>query len=106
MDYAATVAELAPVPNWCLAAQGDGSALSACDAASGETYRSVIYREITLHRCELITPELDPQPMILIQDFLELVFGIKVKYHASHFLHKSALLIGGFVWLHNFPTNY
>lgn len=79
MDFAAVVKDLAPIPIWCLAAEGDAYSFSTCNSASGESYRPVIYIGTDLHGMMLITPDLEPQPMILIQDFLELVFGEKVK---------------------------
>ena len=47
--------------------------------AFGENYRSEIYPASDDHGMMLITPDLEPQPLILTQDFLELVFGEKVK---------------------------
>jgi len=41
--------------------------------------REVIYAGTELHGMRLIAPNMEPQPMTLIQEFLELVFGIKVK---------------------------
>jgi hypothetical protein len=79
IDFAATVIELAPNPVWCLTADGDVGSFPTCNEASGEHYREVIYAGTDLHGMRLIAPNLEPQPMILIQDFLELVFGIKVK---------------------------
>lgn len=78
MNYAQVVTDLAPVPVWCLAAEGDGQSAPTCNSASGDHYRSQIYPG-NVHGMMLITPELDPQPMMLIQDFLELVFGEAVK---------------------------
>jgi hypothetical protein len=75
MAYETTVQDLGAVPVWCLAAEGDPDSLSTCNDASGNSYRAVIYPGIDLHGMSLVTPELDPQPLVLIQDFLELVFG-------------------------------
>lgn len=75
MDYAATVAEIVPNPVWCLTTEGDEGSYSTCNAASGENYRTVIYTGSDQHGMTLLAPEFDPQPMILIQEFLELVFG-------------------------------
>lgn len=79
MDFAAVVKDLAPIPIWCLAAEGDAYSFSTCNSASGESYRPVIYIGTDLHGMRLITPDLEPQPLILTQDFLELVFGEIVK---------------------------
>ena len=79
MDFAAVVKDLASIPVWCLASELDSESATVCEDASGEKYRSVVYPGINLHGMLLFTPELEPQPMILIQDFLELVFGEKAK---------------------------
>lgn len=79
IDFAATVTELAPNPVWCLTTDGDVGSFPTCNAASGEHYREVIYAGTDLHGMTLIIPDLEPQPMILIQEFLELVFGEIVK---------------------------
>lgn len=79
MDYATTVAGLAPVPVGCLAGELDVDSASTCESASGATYRSVIYPGTDLPGMTLIIPDLEPQPMILIQEFLELVFGEVVR---------------------------
>ena len=78
MTYSTVVADLAPVPVWCLAAENDGESAPTCNSASGDHYRSQIYPGED-HGMMLIAPGLDPLPMILIQDFLELVFGETVK---------------------------
>lgn len=80
MDYATTVSDLAPLPVWCLTAERDEAALTACNSVTArDGYRTIIYPEIGLHGMRLILPELAPNPMELIQDFLELVFGEPVK---------------------------
>lgn len=75
MAYAGVVNDLAPAAVWCLAAEGDGPAYLECSNVSGASYRSIIYTGIDLHGMLLITPELDPQPMTLIMEFLDLVFS-------------------------------
>lgn len=79
MDFAAVVRDLASTPVWCLAGELDSGSAPVCDGAGGERYRSVVYPGIDLHGMRLITPDLEPQPLILTQDFLELVFGEIVK---------------------------
>ena len=80
MDYAATVKDLDPTPVWCLTADGDAEALNACNSvASRDGYRPVIYPGISLHGMMLIAPQVDPQPLTLLQEFLELVFEEPVK---------------------------
>lgn len=79
MKYETVVNDLAPLPVWCLAGELDRESAPTCKNASGESYRSEIYPASNAHGMMLLAPGLDPQPMILIQDFLELVFGEKVK---------------------------
>lgn len=78
MVYATTVNDLAPIPVWCLTAEEDVYSLTTCNSASGEHYRVQTYPG-NAHGMVLIAPGLDPLPMILIQDFMELVFGETVK---------------------------
>ncbi len=79
MRYETVVNDLAPLPVWCLAGELDRESAPTCKSASRENYRSEIYPASNAHGMMLITPDLEPQPMILIQDFLELVFGEIVK---------------------------
>ncbi|MDP2776205.1 MAG: hypothetical protein Q8O48_01065, partial [Anaerolineales bacterium] len=79
MNFATVVNDLAPIPAWCLAGELDNPSASTCKSASGEAFRSEIYPGSNDHGMMLIVPGLDPLPMILIQDFLELVFGEKAK---------------------------
>jgi pimeloyl-ACP methyl ester carboxylesterase len=74
MPYAGVVTDLAPNPVWCLAAEGDGESAPTCKGASGDQYRSQIYAG-SAHGMMLITPDLEPQPMLLIREFLMLVFA-------------------------------
>ncbi len=79
MNYASVVTDLGAVPAWCLASEQDRESAPTCKSASGGNYRSEIYAGSDDHGMMLIAPEFEPQPMILIQDFLELVFGEVVK---------------------------
>ncbi len=79
MAYAGVVNDLAPATVWCLAAEGDEPAYLECSNVSGASYRSILYTGIDLHGMRLITPELDPQPMILIKEFLDLLFSQVVR---------------------------
>jgi hypothetical protein len=78
MQYSTVVNDLDPIPVWCLAGELDPST-KTCESASGESYRSVIYPGTREHGMTLIMPEFDPQPLVLIQEFIELVFGESVK---------------------------
>jgi hypothetical protein len=79
MNYAQVIADLASIPVWCLAAENDGASAPTCLSASGESYRSQVYAGSDAHGMMLLSPDFDPQPMVLIQEFVELVFGEKVK---------------------------
>jgi len=78
IDYAVTIQELGPIPVWCLASRDDSLSAKTCESVSGETYRTEIYPGQN-HGMELIQPALEPQAMILIQEFLELVFEEPIK---------------------------
>jgi hypothetical protein len=78
VGYATTVKDLAPIPVWCLAAEGDGEAAPTCKGADSEQYFSHVYKGND-HGMDLIHPDLDPQPMNLIQDFMELAFEEPLK---------------------------
>jgi dienelactone hydrolase len=71
----ALAAEQPPKPAWCLYADGDGESKPACENASGDNYKSVIYAGSN-HGMELIEPELDPNVLQIILDFLKSVFAI------------------------------
>lgn len=79
MTYATVVTDLAPIPVWCLTGELDREAAPTCKGASGEAYRSEIYPGSNDHGMMLIATGFDPLPMILIQEFLELVFGEAIK---------------------------
>ena len=78
MNYAVTVSDLALTPVWCFASADDRESAPTCESASGEAYRTQIYAGNN-HGMLLLQPNLEPQPMILIQEFLELVFEEPVK---------------------------
>jgi len=65
-----------PAEVWCLATEEDEVALSTCQSASGDLYQIYTY-EGMLHGMFLLSPELEPQPMELIQQFLGKLFGIE-----------------------------
>ena len=75
MEYATVVQNLdqAGVPVWCLAAEDDYESPNTCKSASGEHYQFFIYPGDD-HGPRLLKPDQDPDTMILIQDFLEMVF--------------------------------
>jgi hypothetical protein len=80
-SYAETVDVLdgapPPIPAWCLAAEGDTISADTCRSASGEAYVMQIYPG-DLHGMRLVTPELELNSLILLQDFLEVVFGLSI----------------------------
>ncbi len=79
MGYANVVSDLAGIPVWCLAGEKDTEAAPACSSASSESYRSQIYSGSDAHGMVLISPNLEPQSMDLIQEFLGLTLGESVK---------------------------
>jgi hypothetical protein len=60
---------------WCMAAEGDYEAPTTCNSASGDNYQVYIFPGDD-HGPQLLRPDLDPNPMELVQDFLEIVFGV------------------------------
>jgi len=56
-------------PAWCLYAEGDTEAASACTSASGDHYQSFAYAN-DFHGMQLIQQDLDPNPLVLMLDFL------------------------------------
>ncbi len=77
-DYAAEVSRLGsltpPVPVVCLASEADGPSKFTCQSAEGAHYSPRIYAGGE-HGMTLIKPELDPQPLNLLLEFLARVFG-------------------------------
>ena len=65
------------VPAWCLAAEGDTSSATTCRSASGDRYEMTMY-DGSDHGMLLIKPGRDPDPMELIQDFLEETLGVEI----------------------------
>ncbi|MFH1445893.1 MAG: hypothetical protein ABIG43_00580 [Chloroflexota bacterium] len=56
-------------PAWCLYAEDDSAAASACTSASGDHYQSFAYTN-GFHGMQLIQQDLDPNPLVLLIDFL------------------------------------
>jgi dienelactone hydrolase len=77
VPYDEAVAEVdgAGKPAWCLAAEGDAESATACQSASGNHYRMVMY-EGSDHGMMLIRPDVSPKTLELILEFLQLVFGL------------------------------
>ena len=74
-DEAVTAIDGAGKPAWCLAAEEDPGSAPACQSASGDHYRMEMYPG-TSHGMDLIRPEMDPNTLELVLEFLQLVFGI------------------------------
>jgi len=62
-------------PAWCLAAEGDGQSAQACRSASGDHYWMHIHPG-DAHGMLLITPDTDPDTLVVMLDFLRLVFDL------------------------------
>jgi dienelactone hydrolase len=77
VDYAGAVAAVdgAGKPAWCLAAEGDRNSAQACESASGDRYRMEMYLG-TDHGMELIKPDMEPNTLELVLEFLQLVFEV------------------------------
>jgi glutaminyl-peptide cyclotransferase len=71
--YAQEVAYLAsetpPTPAWCLYSVGDSASARACEAASGEGYRTIAYAD-NAHGFAMLEPNREPNPLDLTLDFL------------------------------------
>lgn len=67
--------EQPPKPVWCLYAEGDVDSAEACRSAAGDHYRVFNY-EGRLHGMELIQPDVEPNALQLILEFLRLSFGL------------------------------
>jgi dienelactone hydrolase len=63
-----------PAPVWCLAAENDTPSWEVCNAATGAHYERYLY-DGDAHGMLLIVPEIEPNPLDLILDFLAMVFG-------------------------------
>ena len=81
LSFAASVTELdesePPVPVWCFAAEGDGPAAVTCRSAGGDEYFMRVY-PADAHGMQLITPEFEPNALVSMLDWLELVFDVRV----------------------------
>lgn len=78
VDYADAVDELGaeqpPKSAWCLFAEGDTDSAAACQSASGDHYRMVQY-DGSLHGMMLIDPNVEPNVLLLLLEFIELSMG-------------------------------
>ena len=76
LGYAQVVQELEaaepPVPVWCLAAENDKASWEVCNAATGAHFERYLY-DGDAHGMYLIVPEIEPNPLDLIQEFLAMV---------------------------------
>lgn len=61
-------------PAWCLYSEEDTESVRACEAASGNNYRSIKYAGDN-HGMYLLQPDVKPSPMQMILDFLKLALG-------------------------------
>lgn len=64
-----------PRPAWCLAGEMDPESASACHTATGVQYRAILYPGAE-HGMLLFQPEMDPNPLTLILEFLRSAFGL------------------------------
>jgi hypothetical protein len=73
VPYAQEVAsldgELIPRPAWCLYSEGDSDSATACQEATSSLYLAVEYSG-SLHGMNLITPDVDPNPLDQILEFI------------------------------------
>ena len=65
------------VPVWCLTAEEDGQSFGTCESASGALYQKFLFPGSD-HGMMLVTPSTDPNPLVLIQDFLEETLGVEI----------------------------
>jgi len=68
-------AEQPPKPAWCLYSEGDSESVRACEAASGNNYRSIKYAGDN-HGMYILQPDVKPSALQLMLDFLKLAFGL------------------------------
>ena len=74
-DAVRSLGEMQPAaPAWCLYSTNDQESAKACQAASGEHYRAVSYQG-SLHGMQLLAPNVQPAPLQLLLDFLNLVLA-------------------------------
>ncbi|RLC84066.1 MAG: hypothetical protein DRJ03_15325, partial [Chloroflexi bacterium] len=68
-------AEQPPKPGWCLFAVEDTAAAEACQSATGDHYRVVQY-EGQMHGMDLINPDVEPNALLLLLEFIALSMGL------------------------------
>ena len=78
LDYSQVVAGLETfdpaVPVWCLYAEGDKASAEACRSATGDLYQSFGYSG-SGHGIELIGPDIEPNTLQLLLDFITQTIG-------------------------------
>ncbi len=79
MDFAPVVEQLEALDPqgevWCLADKEDPAAYSTCEPVEGDLYQFYAFQDAG-HGMMLIKPEVEPQPLELIQQFLGKLLGI------------------------------
>ena len=63
-------------PAWCLYAEGDTDSAATCESASGDNYRLEKYAD-SHHGMMLVQPDLDPNALQLILDFIGESLGLE-----------------------------
>jgi hypothetical protein len=67
--------ETPPKHDWCLWATGDVGAAGACNSAMGDQYLSIEWAG-SAHGMDLFRPEVEPNVLLKILDFITLVYGL------------------------------
>ncbi len=79
VDFASVVEQLEALDPqaevWCLADKEDEAAYTTCKPISGDLYQFYVFQNAG-HGMMLIRPKVEPQPLVLIQQFLGELFGI------------------------------
>jgi hypothetical protein len=76
LEYSEKVQELDPVPAWCLYAESDPESAAVCGAFEAENYRPISYPGKAVfgngHGMNLVEPELEPNSLVLLLEFIAL----------------------------------
>ncbi len=72
LPYIGTVSNMGGKPAWCLFSTDDTESAQVCKQAAGDNYKPIEYAG-SAHGMSLIAPDVDPNPLHLLLDFLALV---------------------------------
>ena len=81
LDYQQVIEDLnsvsPAVPAWCIYSEDDAESFKVCDGINASNFKGIVYESGTVsgfpHGMNLIQPSINPNPLLLMLDFLDSV---------------------------------